>query len=54
MYLIYKKIQSIKLVLKNNMLYFNITSNDDLGLEEWNFNKRANFFEEVLGVKPII
>ncbi|MBR9647794.1 exopolyphosphatase [Clostridium tyrobutyricum] len=49
-----QKIQSIKLVLKNNMLYFNITSNDDLGLEEWNFNKRANFFEEVLGVKPII
>ncbi|WP_446898352.1 Ppx/GppA phosphatase family protein [Clostridium sp. LBM24168] len=49
-----QKIEELKLSKSNNVLYFNVTSNDDLSLEEWNFNKRANFFEEVLGVKPVI
>ncbi|MCH3965237.1 MAG: exopolyphosphatase [Clostridium sp.] len=49
-----QKIEELKLSKSNNTLYFNVASNDDLSLEEWNFNKRANFFEEVLGVKPII
>lgn len=49
-----QKIEKIKLTTSNNILYFNVTSKDDLSLEEWNFNKKANFFEEVLGVKPVI
>lgn len=49
-----QKIQDLKLSASNNMLFFNIISSNDLNLEEWNFNKKANFFEEVLGVKPII
>lgn len=49
-----QKIEEIKLSLSGNLLYFNVTSKDDLALEEWSFKKKANFFEEVLGVKPVI
>lgn len=49
-----QKIQEIKLCNSNTLLYFNVVSNEDLSLEEWNFKKRDTFFEEVLGVKPMI
>lgn len=49
-----QKIQDIKLASSGNKLYFNIISGEDLTLEEWEFKKNSLFFEEVLGIKPVI
>lgn len=49
-----QKIPDIKLTKNNNMLFFNITSREDISIEEWAFNNKVNFFEEVFGIRPII
>ena len=49
-----QKIKDIKLVANRDSLFFNLESEEDLILEEWNFSKSVDFFEEVIGVKPII
>jgi exopolyphosphatase/guanosine-5'-triphosphate,3'-diphosphate pyrophosphatase len=49
-----QKIKELKLTLVGENLFFNLDAEDDIILEEWNFTKNTDFFEEVVGVKPII
>ncbi|MBU3112544.1 Ppx/GppA phosphatase family protein [Clostridium lacusfryxellense] len=49
-----QKIKEIKLIGTKDSMFFNIKSEEDIILEEWNFLKYVDFFEEVIGVKPII
>ncbi|MBU3189673.1 HD domain-containing protein [Clostridium bowmanii] len=49
-----QKISEMKLVVTKDSLFFNLESEEELILEEWNFLKHVDFFEEVIGVKPII
>lgn len=49
-----QKIKKLKLVLSGETLFFNLESEDEIILEEWNFKKNVDFFEEVVGVRPII
>lgn len=49
-----QKIKEIKLVGDKDLLYFNLNAEEDIILEEWNFINNSDFFEEVLGVKPLI
>ncbi|HEY8891341.1 MAG TPA: HD domain-containing protein [Clostridium sp.] len=49
-----QKIKEIKLLGTRDSMFFNIKSEGDIILEEWNFLKHVDFFEEVIGVKPII
>ena len=49
-----QKIKDIKLLGTRDSMFFNIKSEGDIILEEWNFSKHVDFFEEVIGVKPII
>lgn len=49
-----QKIKKMKLVLSGETLFFNLESEDEIILEEWNFKKNVDFFEEVVGVRPII
>jgi len=49
-----QKIKEIKLLGNRENLFFNLKSEGDIILEEWDFLKHVDFFEEVIGVKPII
>lgn len=49
-----QKITDIKLTRSSDTLFFNIASKKDISLEEWAFNGKANFFQEVFGLKPTI
>ncbi|WP_298838174.1 Ppx/GppA phosphatase family protein [Clostridium sp.] len=49
-----QKIKEIKLTGTRDNMFFNLKSEGDIILEEWNFLKHVDFFEEVIGVKPII
>jgi Exopolyphosphatase len=49
-----QKIKEIKLLEDKDLLYFNLSADEDIMLEEWNFINNSDFFEEVLGVKPLI
>lgn len=49
-----EKIKELKLTSDKDLLYFNLNSEEDIVLEEWNFMRNSDFFEEVLGVKPMI
>ncbi|MBU3216343.1 HD domain-containing protein [Clostridium estertheticum] len=49
-----QKIKEIKLLETRDNIFFNLKSKGDIILEEWNFSKYVDFFEEVIGVKPII
>lgn len=46
-----QKIKNISLRLKDNTLTIKTKCNKDIMLEKWTFNKKANFFEEVFGIK---
>lgn len=49
-----QKIKEMKLIATKDSLFFNIKSEEDIILEEWNFAKHVDFFEEVIGLKPIL
>lgn len=49
-----QKIKEIKLLGSKDKLFFNLRCEGDIILEEWEFLKHVDFFEEVIGVKPII
>jgi len=49
-----QKIKEVKLIGTRDNLFFNLKSEGDLLLEEWDFSKHVDFFEEVIGVKAII
>lgn len=48
------KINDVEIKVDNRYAYFMLNSYADCTLEIWNFEIHAEFFEEVMGVKPII
>lgn len=49
-----QKFKDIKTVLKDNRLVMTVASDADITLEKGLFKERADFFEEVFSVKPVI
>lgn len=49
-----QKISELRLIQDKDILYFNLSADEDIILEEWNFINNSDFFEEVLGIKPMI
>ncbi|MEI8217176.1 MAG: HD domain-containing protein [Eubacteriales bacterium] len=49
-----QKIKSIKVTLDNEGLTVRVDTKEDVLLEEWTFETKANFFREVFGVVPIM
>lgn len=49
-----QKVNNIKVNLKGDILSITIFSNKDITLERGLFNKRADFFEEIFNVRPVI
>lgn len=49
-----QKIKKIQLLEAKDSLYFNLNTEENIILEKWNFLNNSGFFEEVLGVKPLI
>ncbi len=48
------KIKNIEIIHKKGELYFDLNTNYNTVLEEWMFAQRADFFEEVMGLRPMI
>lgn len=48
------KIKDISITLKDNKMYIKTKTKDDLTLEKGLFDRRAKYFEDVYGVRPII
>ncbi len=48
------KIKDVMVTFDERFVYFNIESYSDITLEAWCFEKNVDFFEEVLGLKPIL
>ncbi|TYQ16204.1 UNVERIFIED_CONTAM: exopolyphosphatase/guanosine-5'-triphosphate,3'-diphosphate pyrophosphatase [Acetivibrio alkalicellulosi] len=49
-----QKIKKIEVHKHGQELHFNVWSDEDIMLEEWSFVSNTNFFEEVMGNKPVI
>ncbi len=49
-----QRIEIKKIVLKDDRLKINIISNQNTLLEEWTFQLKAEFFQDVFGIKPIL
>lgn len=49
-----QKFQNYKLELKESQLIITIKTDEDITLEKLSFEEKADFFEEVFGVKPLL
>lgn len=49
-----QKFKDVKTVLKDDVLTITVDTNEDITLEKGMFSHRADFFEEVYSVKPVI
>lgn len=49
-----QKISLTSIKVKDKTLYIKGTSKVDTTIEEWNFNMKAKFFQEVYGISPVI
>lgn len=49
-----QKFKDVKTTLRDNILSITVETNDDITLEKGMFNHRADFFEEVYSVRPVI
>lgn len=49
-----QKFKDVKTVLKDSILTITVSTNEDITLEKGMFNHRADFFEEVYSVRPVI
>ncbi len=49
-----QKIKGLKIKKSGRKLHFFIKSNEETLLEEWNFQKSARFFEELMGYQPVL
>lgn len=49
-----QKIENYRMELKGNDLLINVRTNEDIALEKGLFREKAEFFEEVFGVKPVL
>ena len=50
----YQKIEDIKATLKGEQLIITVTSNANLLLETGLLKEKADFFEEIFGVRPVV
>ncbi len=48
------KVIDIDIEKKGREIIFKVLATEDILLEEWSFSAHINFFEEVMGVKPVI
>lgn len=49
-----QKFRDVKTVLRENVLTITVDTNEDITLEKGMFDRRADFFEEVYSVRPVI
>jgi len=49
-----EKIKQVEITSKKGDLLFKLQARQSIMLEEWTFTQRAGFFEEVLGIRPVI
>jgi len=49
-----QKISNIDIDISSKEIIFKIRSSEDTLLEEWSFASNSTFFEEVMGIKPVI
>ena len=49
-----QKFKNYKIELKDNLLVISVRTNEDITLEKGLFKEKAEFFEEVFGVKPVL
>lgn len=49
-----QKFKDVKTLLRENVLTITVDTNEDISLEKGMFNNRADFFEEVYSVRPVI
>lgn len=49
-----QKIRKVDISINGKELVLKVKTDQDILLEKWNFKDNVNFFEEVMGIKPII
>ena len=49
-----QKITDIELAASGEELIFKVRADEDILLEEWSFEPHVTFFEEVMGIKPVL
>lgn len=49
-----QKIDQLSVVCTDGEIHLELQSHQDILLEKWNFASRADFFEEVMGIKPVL
>ena len=49
-----QKFSKVEILTSGDELVFKLTATQDILLEEWNFESSANFFQSVMGCKPVI
>ena len=49
-----QKFKNHRVEFKDNVLVISVITNEDITLERGTFKEKAEFFEEVMGVKPIL
>ncbi len=48
------KFKDLDIRMDDKKVYFTVEVNDDITLEVWSFDNKSEFFEEVMGIKPVI
>lgn len=48
------KFSDLDIRMDDKKVYFTVEVNDDITLEVWSFENKSEFFEEVMGIKPVI
>jgi exopolyphosphatase / guanosine-5'-triphosphate,3'-diphosphate pyrophosphatase len=49
-----KKVSVCDVSLKTDEMVITVTSEEDISLEEWTFTDKADFFEDVYGIRAIL
>lgn len=49
-----QKIDRINIKRKKDEVIFNVYTDEDIILEDWTFRQNADFFEEVMGLRPVL
>ena len=49
-----QKVSDCEIAVKGDEVHIMVTSREDLSLEEWTFADKAEFFQDVYGIKPIL
>lgn len=49
-----QKVKKVDIAFKNEEMFIAVAVNKDYSLEEWTFAEKADFFEEVYGIRPVL